>query len=287
LESRSDVTHNRVQLLQEKIANIINDADRVVARYTLPFLHVRIGDSSNEDAVDVSIDQDSYIKSVNALLRTHSVIGQILGARAGTFSAQLVLDCITRMVQASGRYVSLNHAIAAVLIFDREGSIQEIGSTIRDERLTPEQLYEKVTRIFAFWSVYLSHAGLARYLYQDHSIRALELLVEKYENGDERTIQGNVPFNFTFVKVVARLYNSGRIDKKEIDDIVERYGENSSLMSLLRVVFHIYAYYMPFPIEDKQWLSQKLHMPIRKIEVQNLKAIMARNRTRDAAKEAS
>jgi hypothetical protein len=286
IESQSDVTQNRLQLLQERIADIINEADRVVARYTLPFLHARIGDSSNEDAVDVSIDQDSYIKSVNALLRTHSVIGQILGARSGTFSAQFVLDCITRMVQASGRYVSLNHAIAAVLIFDREGSVQEIGEAIRDERLTPEQKYEKVMRIFAFWSVYLSHAGLARYLNQDHTIRALELLAEKYENDDAKTADGNVPFNFTFVKVVARLYKSRRIDKKEIDDIVKRYGENSSLMSLLRVVFHIYAYYMPFAIEDKQWVSQKLRMSITKIEVQRLKAITVRNRGRDAAKQA-
>ena len=49
--------------------------------YPLPFLNPRVN-SSNEDAADVHIDQDSYIKSVNALLRTHSVIGQILGARS-------------------------------------------------------------------------------------------------------------------------------------------------------------------------------------------------------------
>jgi TIR domain len=287
IESRSDVRQNRLQLLQEKIADIINEADRAVARYTLPFLHARIADSSNEDAVDVSIDQESYIKSVNALLRTHSVIGQILGARSGTFSAGVVLDCITRMVQASGRYVALNHAIAAVLIFDREGSVQEIGKAIRDDRLTAEEKYEKVTRIFAFWSVYLAHAGLARYLNQNHSIRALELLTEKYENDAMKTTEGNVPFNFTFVKAVARLYKSGRIDKREIEGILDRYGENSSIIALLRVVFHIYAYYMPFAIEDEQWLAQKLNMRIKKIEVQQMKAIAAGSRQREVPKQAN
>jgi hypothetical protein len=108
-------------------------------RYTLPFLHVKIGDLSNEDAREVSINQDSYIKSVNALLRTHSVIGQILSARSGTFSANLVLDCITRMVQASGRYVALNHAIAAVLIYDREGSVREMQEEVRDDRMGREE----------------------------------------------------------------------------------------------------------------------------------------------------
>lgn len=287
IESQSDVTGNRLQLLQEKIADIISDAERAVARYTLPFLHVKIGDSSNEDAREVSINQDSYIKSVNALLRTHSVIGQILSARSGTFSASLVLDCITRMVQASGRYVALNHAIAAVLIYDREGSVREIEKATRDDRLTPEERYEKITRIFAFWSVYLSHAGLARYLNQEHSIRALERLAEKHESEATSTSEGNIPFNFTFVKVVARLYNSGRVDKAEIESILQRYGESSSLIPLLRVVFHMYAYYMPFGIEDKQWLSNKLHMPVRKMEMQHLKAITAKNRSHDASKQAT
>jgi hypothetical protein len=111
IEPPSEVAHNRLALLQEKIADIINDAERVVARYTLPFLNARIGDSSSIENLEIAVDHDSYIKSVNALLRTHSVIGQILGARSGTFTASLVLDCITRMVKASGRYVSLNHAI--------------------------------------------------------------------------------------------------------------------------------------------------------------------------------
>lgn len=122
----------------------------------------------------------------------------------------------------------------------------------RDDRLTPEERYEKATRIFAFWSVYLSHAGLARYLSQEHSIRALERLADKYETVDTKTAKGNVPFNFTFVKAVARLYNSGRVDKNEIDSILQRYGENSAVIPLLRVVYHMYTYYIPISIEDKQ-----------------------------------
>lgn len=80
IKSKSDVTENRMILLQEKIADIIDDAARVVARYTLPFLNTRIGDSTTIDNLEVvaAIDHDSYMKSVNALLRTHSVIGQIL-----------------------------------------------------------------------------------------------------------------------------------------------------------------------------------------------------------------
>jgi len=99
------------------------------------------------------------------------------------------------MVKASGRYVSLNHAIAAVLIYDKEKSVEEVGRAMRGDHLTPEEKYEKVTRIFAFWSVYLAHAGLARYLNQEHSIRALAILSDKHESEDTITAGGNVPFN--------------------------------------------------------------------------------------------
>lgn len=276
--SQEDARKNRFALLQEKIADIITDAERVVARYTLPFLNPSIGDTSSVEGLDVGVDHASYIRSVNALLRTHSVIGQILGARSGTFNAALVLDCITRMVRASGRYVALNHAIAAILMFDKDYSVEQLKKEFRDSRLTPEEKYEKVTRIFAFWSVYLSHAGLARYLNQEHSIRALDKLAEIHEGENSKSKDGNVPFNFTFVRTVARLYHSGRIDRKEIEDIVEKYGESSAIMSLMRVVIHMYAYYMPLTIEDKQWVSQKLRMPIRRIEVQRLKAITSATR---------
>jgi hypothetical protein len=285
IEASADVSENRLLLLQEKLADIINDAERAVARYTLPFLNAKIGDSANEDAYDVTVDADSYMRSVNALLRTHSVIGQILSGRSGTFQAPLVLECITRMVKASGRYVSLNHAIAAVLIYDKESSVKEIDRTMRGDHLTPEEKYEKVTRIFAFWSVYLSHAGLARYLNQEHSIRALEILSDKVESDDTKTGAGHVPFNFTFVKIVAKLYNTGHIDRREIESAIQKYGDNSSIIALLRVVVHMYSYYMEFNIEDKQWIANKLRMPLKKIEMQRLKAITAGAKQRLAVKE--
>jgi hypothetical protein len=281
IKSKSDVSENRLTLLQEKIADIVNDAERVVARYTLPFLNSNIADSYYVEGLDSNqLDGDSYMRSVNALLRTHSVIGQILSGRSGTFSANIILDCITRMVKASGRYVSLNHAIATVLIYDKDKSIVDIDQVIKGDKLTEEEKYEKFTRIFAFWSVYISHAGLARYLTQHHSIRALQRLAEKFENESFKTERGNIPFNFTLVMLVARLYHTGKIDRDEIETCVEKYGEHSSLMALLRVVMHIYAYYMPLSIEDKQWISNKLQMPLKRIELQRMKAgdVMLRKR---------
>jgi hypothetical protein len=84
------------------------------------------------------------------------------------------------------------------------------------------------------------------------------------------------------VKVVARLYNSGRIDRNEIENVVQVYGEHSSIMALLRVVIHMYAYYMPLTIEDKQWVSHKLRMPLRRIEVQRMKAVTPKSRQQAA-----
>ena len=149
----------------------------------------------------------------------------------------------------------------------------------------PRRKYEKVTRIFVFLVGVLARAGLARYLSHDHSIRALELLSEKYETEDIKTPDGHVPFNFTFVKAVAHLYKSRRIDKNEIDDILKKYGETSSAHLSFFASCSI-CMRITCPLSDKQWLSQKLRMPIKKIEVQHLKAITARNRSRDTAKQA-
>jgi hypothetical protein len=196
--------------LHEKIADIINDAEKVVARYTLPFLNSNIADSSHVENIETTeIDADSYMRSVNALLRIHSVIGQILGARPGTYNSILLLDCITKMVMASGRYASLNHSIAAVLIFDKEKSLQDLKRGDHENRLTLEERYDKVVRIFSFWSVYLSHAGLARYLSKEHAIRALQKLAATHEAETNKTLEGNIPFNFSIVLLIAKLYHDG------------------------------------------------------------------------------
>lgn len=269
----ADVTENRVVLLQARVIDIVHNAEQVVARYTLPFLSTDIADSSYIENIDVTyIDADSYMRSVNALMRIHSVIGQILSGRTGTYTSALVLDCITRMVKASGRYAMLNQAIATVLLYDKAGTIEDLKANYND-KLSPEERYEKITRIFAFWSVYLSHAGLARYLTQEHSIRALSILRKKYAENSIAKGDENTPFNFTLVWLVARLYDEGSVNRDDIEECLKVYGEESALFYFLRVVMHMYAYYMPLSIEDKQWISTKLKMPIQKIEVQRMKAI--------------
>lgn len=270
IAAQSDVNHNRAALLKEKVSDIIGSAEKLVAQYTLPFLKANIGDSELIEVIGPNeIDADSYLRSVNALLRIHSVLGQILSTRAGTYDAKVVLECITKMVQASGRYASLNHAIATVLIYGGDETRTEIEKVYETEQMTFEEKFRKVTRIFAFWSVYLSQAGLARYLSNSHSIRALDILVKQYENVENE--RKNVPFNFTSVAVIARLYSTGKISRSEIERCIEKYGDESGLMGLLRVAIHIYTYYMPLEIEDKQWLAAKLGMPVRNMEIQRFK----------------
>lgn len=266
ITANSDISQNRITILETKIADIINNAESVVASYTLPFLRTTIGDSEYIDNIDpVKIDADSYMRSVNALLRIHSVIGQILGSRSGTYKSSLMLNCIERMVKASGRYVYLNHAIATVLIFNREAAIEALSG------LGDKDYYEKVVRIFSFWSVYLSHAGLARYLTNEHSIRALEKLSEKYDTDLSKTGRGNIPFNYTAVLIIGRLYQSSTIDRVEIEKALKKYGRHSSIIQLFRAAIYIYSYYMPLEIEDKQWLSSKLNIPLERLEVVGMK----------------
>lgn len=282
ISAGASVDENRTRLLKDKVIDILDSAEEVVAKYTLPFLDSKIDDSEPMEQIDRDdFNGDSYIKSVNALLRIHSVIGQILTGRSGTYGADLVLTCITKMVQASGRYASLNHAIAAVLIYDKPSALLEVEKAVKGEGLTPDEKYRKVMRIFAFWSVFLSQNGLARYLSQDHSIRALSKLAAEYET--DVPPDGHIPYNFTSVLLIARLYNSGKIDKEAIEDAIAKYGENSSILAILRVTFHIYSYYMPMSIQDKQWVSQRLGLPLTQIEMQRNRAATGRVTARSNA----
>lgn len=160
-------------------------------------------------------------------------------------------------------------------MYDKEGALTEVDKSFKNEKLTVDEKYQKVMRIFAFWSVYMSQAGLARYLSQPHSIRALEKLAEKFEGKDVQQ-DGFIPFNFTSVLLIARLYSDGKLDKPAIEAAIQHYGEHSSLLALIRVAVHIYSYYMPMTIQDKQWVSKNLRIPMNRIEVQRQKAVLGK-----------
>lgn len=272
ISSSSEVDKHRADLMRDHVGDILEDAETVVAKYTLPFLAPQMEGANFQDiAHGDDLNGDSYIKSVNALMRTHSVVGQILNSRSGTYSANLVVNCIEKMVHASGRYAFLNHAIATLMIYEPALAIESAGTVLRSEGMTDDAKYKKVMRIFAFWSVFLSQTGLARYLAQDHSIRALQLLAEKHEGS--ASDEGHVPFNFTSVLLISRLYSRGTIDREGIEGALKKYGRESSLFAVLRATIHIYSYYMPMSVQDKQWLSSKLGVPIKALEMQKLKAV--------------
>lgn len=272
ISASSNVEENRQNLLKDDGKDIIENAESLVAKYTLPFLDPQIDDSELVDGINSrEVNGDSYIRSVNALLRTHSVIGQILNGRSGTYGAELVMNCITKMVQASGRYASLNHAIATLMMYDPEMALKTAGGVLRHEGLSDAEKHKRVMRIFGFWSVFISQTGLARYLAQPHSITALERLTEKFETQPDES--GNIPYNFRSVHLIASLYHDQVVDRQAIERALQVLGPDSALFAILRATFHIYSYYMPLSIQDKQWLSNKLRMPIKRFETQQLKAI--------------
>ena len=106
ISSSSEVDKHRADLMKDQVGDILEDAETVVAKYTLPFLAPQMEGANFQDvAQGKELNGDSYIKSVNALMRTHSVIGRILNSRSGIYNADLVVSCIEKMVQASGRYL--------------------------------------------------------------------------------------------------------------------------------------------------------------------------------------
>ena len=273
---QSQAEKNRVALLKESVVNILQNAEQVVARYTVPFISTQIGDETPDDddlsSLDADdLDVDSYMRNVNALLRIHSVMGHILSTRPGTYNRPVLENTLKAMVRASGRYASLNHSIAALLLYGDEDSIKSINALDEIHGKTFEEKYKKIMSIFGFWSVYLSQVGLARYLSNKHVIRALHSIVVSEERAP--IPKGNNeprPFNYSSVYVVAKLNDEGRLDRKAIEDCIKFYGKDSALFAILRTVVHMYSFYLPMSIEDKQWVAQRLGMSVSGIETQQL-----------------
>lgn len=270
-----DIEKNRIELLKDNIIDVLANAEKVVAKYTLPFLHQDFIDLDNDISANHinagDIDDNSYIRSVNALLRIHSIIGHILNARQGTYSKSLILKIITSMVEASGRYASLNHAIAALLIFKDKDAIEGVKEAYSGDDDDFDSKFDRISRIFGFWSVYLSQAGLARYLSGDHTIKALSELVESNERGTNNT-SSLVPYNYTSVYLIAKLYNEKKFDHSEIEKTINLYGDQSALVTLLRTASFIYSYYMPLDYKEKQWMTNKLSMNSERLQTQQITA---------------
>jgi hypothetical protein len=94
---------------------------------------------------------------------------------------------ICQPIEADTR-VALPKTFDGSVLLRRHHQIATLDRTMRGDNLAAEEKYEKITRIFS-WSVYLSHAGLARYPNQEHSIRALEILSGKTESEESDVIE--------------------------------------------------------------------------------------------------
>lgn len=268
IQSKTDISEDRNDLVDNAASDLVREAEKVVAQYGLPFLNPKIGDADYVGDFDAEkFDADSYLRSVNALLRTHSIIGQILGARAGTYPAKQIMNCIEKMVAASGRFVALNHAIATVMLKDVDKTLGDIQGTFILDDVNKNDMLKKIIRIFGFWSVYIAQAGLARYLRQDHNVRALGRLADIHES-EISTNDNPTPFNYTSVYLIAKFYCEEDFDKKEVQEKLKIYGENSGIWSILRAVINLYSYYLPLDIGKKQWLSTTFHMKLQRLQLQ-------------------
>ena len=258
-EDKGRFVKNREELLKDSISNIIENSEKVVASYTLPFASKPIEDIDINADRNNDFDISSYMSNVNAMFRVHSVMSQILASRPGTIEKEKFIYAIEEMVKCSGRFARLNHAIAAVLIYDKENSLPEVEAAFPKDGMPLMERYKRVTKIYSFWSVYLAQAGLGRYLSQDHCIRALDVLIDKHERDDT---ESEKPFNFSSVRFVAKLWKDKSVDKSGVDELLERYGKNSAIFGLVRTALYFFSNYMPLGYADKQWVSQKVNMRI-------------------------
>jgi len=259
ISNENNVGVARDAILRDAVESITENEEKMVAQYTLPFCVKDINDIEyiQPSEIDSKIDVDSYMSNVNAMYRVHSVIGQILTNRAGTYSAKTVIEAIEKMIKSGGRFANANLAIAGILLDDEEGSIPEIQRAFPKDTISPKERYKKVYNIFSFWSVYIAQAGIGRHLAQDHCIRALDRLIERYEPNEDKS-----SYNFSSVRFFANVWRTRNIDRKELDQLKQKYGEESSIFDLIRKGVYFFTYYMPVGFDEKQSLANQLKMRI-------------------------
>ena len=214
------------------------------------------------DGSSLTVSRDSYQKHVNALIRLHSVMGHILQARSGTYTAERVVETIDAMIRASGRYADLNQSMALLIQHEDENAIADIKALEIAGVSTFEAKQERLIRLFGFWSIYMSQAGLARYLAGEHTVRALKRMALEREIEAQNSEKA---FNFSSCYIVASLISNNVLDEAFLDLAIKKFGEHSALMAFVRAAVFNHSHYLNLKIRDRQRIEKKLNFRSKKL----------------------
>lgn len=261
----ASVLEKRMEAVKANVSDILDEAEESVSCYTTPGLGFQVPDDPMPvvpDGSSLTVSRDSYQKHVNALIRLHSVMGHILQARSGTYTASRVVETIDAMVRASGRYADLNQSVALLIQHGDEDAIAEIGTLDITGGSSFEAKQERLIRLFGFWSVYMSQAGLARYLTGEHTVRALKQMALEREIHAENAEKA---FNFSSCYIVASLLSNNQFDEEFVDLAIKKFGEHSALMAFVRAAVFNQSHYLALSARDRQRIENKLHFRSKKL----------------------
>lgn len=281
LKVSEDFRNTRLESIQKNYSEYKLPDKEGAEAYISPF-------SNLSSTVIVSIEDDqpgTFIGDMNSLFRMQSIICNAINTRQGTFKREIILKCVDSLIKSAGRFAHSNLNISRKLLGNMDVAIKSAGdkfpeddfSYLKDHgamlaRQKAAFVSAKIQDEINFhsrWSIISSQGVLGRVLSQNNTNIALKELYEKEVESIEETTEFN--YNYLMAYGVSSLWNSGKIDREFYDDVLEKHGDIGFVRDVLSFSIFIFSKYMPISVQDRQWLSTKLHMKLQSFRVRQRK----------------
>lgn len=268
--------------MSSKHQEIVDSEPQLAEHYLSPF-------SGSRDEDQDEGGRDPYLDEMNSLFRLQSVLSSCLNLRPGTFDRETILITVDSIIKSAGRFACTNIYISSQFFADPQQGIEELRKEISSipgadgEELAIDdseirKLAEQFVTFFSWWSVVASQGVLGRFLSAPNTVRALQHLHQTEELDEKGVPVPEKQFNFLSALGVAKLWQEGRVDTDFFDRKMAQYGDHTALADVYRFAFFVYSRYMPVDYAERQWLNDKLRIPLKGIRYRQRNMLPSKNK---------
>jgi nucleoside phosphorylase len=187
-------------------------------------------------------------------LRSIQILGQILRNQHASFKKEQLFDLGEVGINVGLRVLRKYLDITS----DRKEAIKELISQVMSEKSTAsnDEISKEVSKLYSsicYWLVYLIIEYIAVCMAAEETMPILTRILNNNSNSPAHHL----------IWIAESLHANQQIPRTQIDHFYNKVSNDLLSKRLLRQVVLRYCYLHEIDFKDKQWLSSKIHLPIR------------------------